>query len=51
VRLLRCDEETAQRFLEQVRDQVERGEIKVPVEVTLTTPADTKLHNFTPPTC
>jgi hypothetical protein len=51
VRLLRCNEETAQRFLEQVRDQVERGEIKVPVEVNLTASADTKLHNFTPPTC
>lgn len=51
VRVLRCDEETAQRFMERVRDQVERGEIKVPVEVTLTTPADTILHNFTPPTC
>jgi hypothetical protein len=50
VRLLRCDEETAQRFLEQVRERVERTEIGVPVEIRLSSRGESILHSFTPPT-
>jgi urocanate hydratase len=50
-RLLRCNGETAQKFLAQLRDQVEQGEIKVPVEVRLTTLAQTEQHQFSPPKC
>jgi hypothetical protein len=49
VRLLRCDEETAQSFLQQVRQQVEREEIGVPVEIRLSNPAHTEQHLFSPP--
>jgi urocanate hydratase len=49
-RLLRCTIETAQMFLEQLRDQVEQGEIKVPVEIRLNNLAQTLHHQFSPPT-
>ena len=49
-RLLRCNKDTAQKFLEQLRNHVEQGEIKVPVEIRLTTPAQTEQHKFSPPT-
>jgi urocanate hydratase len=49
-RLLRCTNETAQKFLTQLRNQVEQGEIKVPVNINLTTPAQTIQHQFSPPT-
>jgi urocanate hydratase len=49
VRLLRCNDETARRFLERVRDQVERGEIEVAVEISLTGPIQTTQHRFSPP--
>jgi hypothetical protein len=49
-RLLRCNEESAQKFLEKVRDQAEQGEIKVPVDIRLTTPTRTTEHKFSPPT-
>ncbi len=48
-RLLRCNNETAQRFLEQVREQVEQGEIGVPVEILLTLHGESTLHSFSPP--
>jgi urocanate hydratase len=48
-RLLRCNKESAQKFLEQLRDQIEQGEIKVPVEVSLTTHGESVLRSFTPP--
>ncbi len=47
--LLRCNNETAQRFLEQVREQVEQGEIGVPVEILLTLHGESTLHSFSPP--
>jgi urocanate hydratase len=50
LRLLRCSNETAQRFLQRLRDQIGQGEIKVPVEIRLTTPAQTQQHQFSPPT-
>ncbi len=50
LRLLRCNKESAQKFLEQLRDQVEKGEIKVPVEIRVTTPTGTQQHQFSPPT-
>jgi hypothetical protein len=49
VRLVRCDEETAQRFLRQAREQVEHGEFGVPVEIRLNNPAHTEQHLFSPP--
>ncbi|MGP8271214.1 MAG: hypothetical protein ACLQLH_14190 [Terracidiphilus sp.] len=49
-RLLRCNKESAQKFLSQLRDQVERGEIKVPVEVRLMNLVQTEQHRFSPPT-
>ena len=50
LRLLRCKDQTAQKFLQQVRDQVEHGKIGVSVQIRLTTPAHTKQHLFSPPT-
>jgi hypothetical protein len=47
-RLLRCNKESAQNFLKQLRDQVERAEIKVPVEVSLTARGESTLHIVTP---
>jgi urocanate hydratase len=48
-RLLRCNQESAQKFLVKVRDQVEQGEIKIPVEIRLTTSGESIPHNLTPP--
>lgn len=48
-RLLRCDDPTAQKFLEQVGDQVEHGEIGVPVEVRMTSLTRNEHHLFSPP--
>ena len=50
-RLLRTNKASAQKFLEQLRDQVEQGKIKVPVEISLITPAQTQQHQFSPLTC
>jgi hypothetical protein len=50
-RLLRCDEQTAQRFLEQVRVRVEHTEIGVPLEIRMSSRGESVLHHFTPPTC
>jgi hypothetical protein len=49
-RLLRCNKETAQKFLEQLRNQVEQGKIKVPVEIRLINPIQTEQQKFSPPT-
>jgi 2-polyprenyl-6-methoxyphenol hydroxylase-like FAD-dependent oxidoreductase len=49
-RLLRCNKETAQKFLEQLRNQVEQGKIKVPVEIRLSNLFQTEQHQFSPPT-
>jgi hypothetical protein len=51
VRLLRCGESFAANFLERVREQVERAEIGVPVEIRLSGRGESVLHSFTPPTC
>ncbi|MGA3264428.1 MAG: hypothetical protein ABSC47_10345 [Terracidiphilus sp.] len=48
VRLLRCDEETAQRVLQQVRQQVEQGEIGVPVEIRFSSRGECEEHRFSP---
>jgi urocanate hydratase len=48
-RLLRCNKESAQKFLDRLRDQVEQGEIKVPVEIRLTDRAQTEQQKITPP--
>ncbi len=48
-RLLRCSKESAQRFLRQLCDQVERGEIRVPVEVNMTDRGESASRSFTPP--
>ncbi len=48
VRLLRCDKEAAQSFLQQVRQQVERGVIGVSVEIRLSNSAHTEQHLFSP---
>ena len=49
-RQLRCNKQSAQKFLEQLRDQVKQGIIKVPVEIHLINPTQTEQHNFSPPT-
>jgi hypothetical protein len=49
VRLLRCSEASATRFLDETRSQVERGEIGVPVEVRLSCRNESKVHRFSPP--
>jgi urocanate hydratase len=48
-RLLRCPTETAQRFLAQVREQVECGKVAVPVEIQLNSRGDSSLYRFCPP--
>jgi hypothetical protein len=50
LRLLRCNQESAQRFVERVRDRVGHGEIGVAVEVRLIHSADGTDHQFSPPT-
>jgi len=49
VRLLVCDRAFAARFLEQVRNRVERGEIGVAVEIQVTGPGLCDRHSFSPP--
>jgi hypothetical protein len=51
MRLLRCSESFAANFLERVREQVERAEIGVPVEIRLSGRGESVLHRFTPSTC
>lgn len=51
VRLMRCDEQTAARFREQVRVSVEGGEIGVPVEIQSVSPPAASIRaqsSFTP---
>lgn len=48
-RLLRCQTAMAQSFLRHVREQVENGEIAVPVEIQLSGHGESKLHQFFPP--
>jgi urocanate hydratase len=47
-RLLRCRTEVAQRFIKCVREQVESGEIAVPVEIQLSGHGDSRHHRFSP---
>ncbi len=49
-RLLRCDEKTAARFRKQVQEQVERAEIGVTVNLTLSLKEQPKRYSFAPPT-
>ena len=49
VRLLRCDEALAARLLELVREQVDRGEIAVPVEIQISSRGESHLHLLSPP--
>jgi urocanate hydratase len=48
VRLLRCDEETAVRFQQEIREQVERGEIGVTVDFWQCRKGQTEWTNFAP---
>jgi urocanate hydratase len=48
-RLLRTNKESTQKFLEQLRDQINQGKIKVPVEIRLTNLTQTEQHQFSPP--
>jgi hypothetical protein len=50
LRLLRCKDQAAQKFLQQVREQVEQGVIGVPADIRLTNPTRTTEHKFSPPT-
>jgi urocanate hydratase len=50
LRVLRCDENTAARFQKQVQEQVERGEIGVPVEIQTTIGDRLQINNFAPMT-
>lgn len=47
-RLLRCRTEVAQSFVRHVREQVESGEIAVPVEIQLSGHGDCRHHRFCP---
>jgi len=49
-RLLRCNEETAAHFLKRVREDVERGKIGVPIEITINCNSKQDIYNFAPPT-
>lgn len=49
LRLLRCDEQTAVRFIEQMRNCVESGEIPVPVEIGLRSRGKCEERRFSPP--
>jgi hypothetical protein len=49
VHLLCCDEETAQRFLQQVRERMQRSEIGVPVEIRFSSRNECEEHIFSPP--
>jgi hypothetical protein len=49
-RVLRCNKESAQKFLKQLREQVEQGEVKVPVEIRLTNLSQTEQQIISPPT-
>jgi hypothetical protein len=48
LRLLRCSRESAARLIEQAREQVERGEIQVPVEMQLNHGDRSELYLFSP---
>jgi urocanate hydratase len=50
LRLLRCDENAAARFGDQVQEQVERGEIVVPVEIQVISGDRLQINNFAPRT-
>jgi hypothetical protein len=44
IRLLRCNDDAARRFLDQVRQRTERSEIAVPVEIQVLHNEDCSLH-------
>jgi urocanate hydratase len=48
LRLLRCNEVIAKNFIEGVREQVERGEIGVAVEITVSRNGKSEKYSFTP---
>jgi hypothetical protein len=50
MRLLRCQENAATRFQKQVQEQVERGEIGVPVEIQVMSGDRLQINNFAPQT-
>ena len=50
MRLLRCQENAAARFQKQVQEQVERGEIGVPVEIQVMSGDRLQINNFAPRT-
>jgi hypothetical protein len=50
VRVLRCGESAAAHFLERVREEVERGEIGVAVELRLSRSGQLEQYSFAPPT-
>jgi hypothetical protein len=50
LRLLRCEGNAAARFQKQVQEQVERGEIGVPVEIQAMSGDRLQINNFTPRT-
>jgi len=49
LRLLRCDESSAANFLKGVREQVERAEIGVPVNLRLSSKGQSEQYSFAPP--
>lgn len=49
VRLLRCDDQIATKFLEQVRERVESAEIPVAVEIQTSSGGQSHQHRFLPP--
>jgi urocanate hydratase len=48
LRLLRCEREVAARFIERVRERVERREIRVPVEIQTSFKGRREEHRLTP---
>ena len=51
VRVLRCSERAAANFLERMREEVERGEIGVRVELRLNREGQSEQYSFAPPNC
>ncbi|MGA7859521.1 MAG: hypothetical protein WCA11_16420 [Terracidiphilus sp.] len=49
VRLLRADRKFGAKFVEQVREKTERGEIRVPVEIQSSYRGASEEHHFSPP--
>jgi hypothetical protein len=48
VRVLRCDAQTAVRFQQEIREQVERGEIGVTIDFWLSRKGQAEWSSFAP---